>query len=75
MEEELGELKNCLSYLEHEIDGKDYFLGEFSLADISVGYMLFLLKLTRFDGGLGDPLEAYFSRIRQREAWVLATAR
>jgi len=49
-----GETKNCLNFIEQSLDQDGYLLGEFSLADISVGYSLFLLKVTRNAAMLGE---------------------
>ena len=70
----ISETENCMNFLEDELDGKDYLLGEFSLADISVAYPLFLLKVTRNGKLLGERASAYFDRIKAREAWVKASS-
>lgn len=69
-----GEMKNCLGFLETGLEGRDYLLGEFSLADIAVGYVLFLVKISRNGELMGDRTAAYFDRLRAREAWVKASA-
>ena len=69
-----GEMKNCLDYLEASLDGRDYLLDEFSLADISVGYILFLTKISRNGKLMGERTTAYFDRLRAREAWTRAVA-
>ena len=66
------ETQNCLSFIEANLGDKDYLLGAFSLADISVVYLLFLLKITRNGGLLGEKTNAYFKRATAREAWVKA---
>lgn len=68
-----GELKNCLNFLETELGGKDYLLGEFSLADISVSYVLFLVKISRNGKLLQEKTADYFKRICEREAWKRAS--
>ncbi len=68
------EMKNCLAFLETELGERDYLLDEFSLADISVGYVLFLLKVSRNGKLMGDRVAAYFDRLRGREAWTRASA-
>lgn len=70
----MNEMKNCLGFLEAGLDGRDYLLGEFSLADIAVGYVLFLVKISRNGDLLGERTGAYFDRLRAREAWVKAAA-
>lgn len=66
------ECANTLAFLEDGLNG-DWLLDEFSLADISVGYMLFLLKITRNAGGFGDKTKAYFDRLRNRDAFRRAS--
>ena len=69
-----GETKNCLNFLESNLQGKDYLLDEFSLADISVGYLLFLVKISRNGKLMGEATKAYFERLSAREAWSRASA-
>ena len=66
------ETANCLSFIEESLGDKDYLLGAFSLADISVIYLLFLIKITGNGGLLGAKTNAYFKRATAREAWVKA---
>ncbi|WP_395072631.1 glutathione S-transferase family protein [Hyphococcus sp.] len=70
----VGEMKNCLDFLEAGLEGRDYLLGEFSLADISIGYILFLTQLMRNGELMGPRTAAYFERLTSREAWKRATA-
>ena len=69
------ETANCLSFLDSSLEGKDYLLGDFSIADISVGYLLYLLKITGNGGLLGDHTKAYFKRLVSRDAWKKASAK
>lgn len=69
-----GEISNCVDYLEGALGDRDYFLGEFSLADISIAYVLFLLKITRNAGIFGDGISAYFKRISARDGWQKMSA-
>ena len=69
-----GETKNCLNFLEDNLQGKDYLLDEFSLADISVGYILFLVKISRNGKLMGDATKAYFDRLADRDGWKRVTA-
>ena len=69
-----AETSNCLAFVDQSIQGKDYLLGEFSLADISLGYALFLIKVTRNGGLFPDGVSEYFDRLTAREAWKSATA-
>ena len=66
------ETGNCLSFIEESLGDKDYLLGDFSLVDISVVYLLFLIKITRNGGLLGEKTNTYFKRATAREAWVKA---
>ena len=70
-----GEMRTYLAFLETSLDGRDYLLGEFSIVDISVGYVLFLLKITRNGAIMPPQTAAYFERLRTREAWLRASAR
>jgi len=69
------ELKNCLAFIESKLEDEGYLLGDFTLADISVAYPLFLLRLTGNAGLFGDKTSAYFKRISNRGGWKKATAR
>ena len=68
-----AETSNCLNFIEESLGDKDYLLGEFSLADISVAYLLFLIKVTRNGDILGEKTKAYFKRVTARDAWVKAS--
>ncbi len=69
-----GEIDKCLSFLEESVPDDEYLLGDFSLADISITYLLFLLKITKNSAGFGDNTNAYFKRVTQRSAWVKASS-
>lgn len=69
-----AETANCLNFIEQDLGDKDYLLGDFSLADISVAYLLFLIKITKNGEILGDKTNAYFKRVTTREAWGKASA-
>jgi len=69
------ETKNCLDFIEISLGEDGYLLDEFSLADISVIYPLFLIKITRNGALLGEKTNAYFKRATEREAWKKASAR
>ena len=66
------EVKNCLNFLEQNLGEDGYILGDFSLADISLIYPLFLIKITRNGGLLGEKTNAYFKRATGRDAWKRA---
>jgi len=48
--------------------------GRLTLADMSLGYMLFLLKITKQFHVVPDVVGEYFGRLRARPAWQRATA-
>lgn len=51
-----------------------YLAGErFTAADISVGYMLYLLKLIGKLGEAPESVQAYFKRLTSRDAWAAAS--
>lgn len=68
------ETKNCLDFLESGLHGREYLLGDFSIADISIGYILFLIKVTGNKALLSKDVAAYFDRLRERPAWIAASA-
>jgi len=60
---------------EHGLGDREFFAaGRFTAADISITYMLFLLKLMRQFDELPDNLKAYFARMTSRDSWAVATA-
>ena len=69
----INETANCVNFIEESLGDNDYLLGEFSLADISVAYLLFLIKITRNGEMLGEKTKAYFKRVSAREAWLRAS--
>lgn len=48
--------------------------GRLTLADLSLGYMVFLLKITKQFHIVPDVVADYFDRLRSRPAWQRATA-
>ncbi len=70
----INETTNCLNFIEENLGDDGYILGDFSLADISLGYILFLIKVTRNGNLLGEKTRAYFDRLAARDAWKRATA-
>lgn len=70
-----SEMANYLSYLDDELGKRDYFLDDFSLVDISITYILFLLKITKNADDFSDSLAAYFKRTTNRPAWRAACAK
>ncbi|TGY89016.1 glutathione S-transferase family protein [Marinicauda algicola] len=60
---------------ERGLKGHDYLAADrFTAADISVVYMLYLLKLVKQFNGAPEPVRAYFDRVAAREAWRKASA-
>lgn len=70
------ETKKLLVYIsDHGLKDREWLAADrFTAADISVVYMLFLLKLIRQFGDAPEPLKAYFARATAREAWKTASA-
>ena len=66
------EVRNCLNFLEQHLGEDGYILGVFSIADISLIYPLFLIKITRNGGLMGEKTNAYFKRATARDAWKRA---
>jgi glutathione S-transferase len=67
----IAESKNACDFIEESLGDKPYLLGaDFSLADISVGYMLHLIRLSgERKSILGPRTMAYFDRLTERPAW------
>jgi glutathione S-transferase len=70
----MHEARGCLNFIENHLQEDGYLLGEFSLADIAVGYLLFLIKVTRNGELLGPKTSAYFGRLTDRDAWKKASS-
>ncbi|MEE2690239.1 MAG: glutathione S-transferase family protein [Pseudomonadota bacterium] len=72
----IGECRNCCNFIETSLEGKSFLLGEdFSLADISVGYILHLIRLSGEGKAIiGERTRAYYDRLADRPAWKKATA-
>ncbi len=65
-----AEVNKCLSFIARGLEGQDYLCSTgFTAADISVGYMLFLLKITRNFDQAPEILEEYWDRLMDRPAW------
>lgn len=60
--------------LEHALaDGREFLCGDrLTMADISVGYALFLARFLRIEDTLNDQLKAYLDRLVARPAFVRA---
>ena len=57
-----------LPRLEQQLAGRDYLCGEFSLADISVGYALILGETFGVSEHYPEGVKAYLSRLKERAA-------
>lgn len=55
-------------------DGRPWMIGDqFTAADISVGYMMFLLKIMKILPDLPQEIRDYFDRVTARDAWKKAS--
>jgi glutathione S-transferase len=63
-----------LQPLERAIADREYLCGHFTLADISVGYALYLAKFVRLGDRLPASVNAYYDRLQQRPAFVAAAS-
>jgi glutathione S-transferase len=55
--------------------GRDFLAGDrLTLADMSVGYILFLLKIVKQFDGAPPAVAAYFDRLRAIDSWKRASA-
>ncbi|MEQ1931554.1 MAG: glutathione S-transferase family protein [Parvularculaceae bacterium] len=70
------ESKNACDFVEESLGDKPYLLGDdFSLADISVNYMLHLLRLSGESKAIVGPRTyAYYTRLCERPGWKKAIA-
>ncbi|WP_291843736.1 glutathione S-transferase family protein [Maricaulis sp.] len=60
---------------DHGLAGRDYLAADrFTAADISVGYMLFLLKIIKQFDDAPAAVKAYFARLTARPSWSVASA-
>ena len=54
---------------------RTFLAGErLTLADMSVGYMLYLLKIVKQFDGAPEAVRAYFDRLRETDSWKRASA-
>ena len=68
------ETSKTLDFVEAHLGEEGYLLTDFSLADISLGYLLFLIKITGNGDLLPPKTAAYFKRLAARPAWQKASA-
>lgn len=58
----------------HGLGDREFITGDrFTAADISLGYMFFLLKLIRQFSDAPENLKSYFARLTARPSWVIAS--
>lgn len=58
----------------HGLGDREFIAGErFTAADISTGYMFFLLKLIRQFSDAPENLKSYFARLTARPSWTIAS--
>lgn len=71
-----GECRNLCAVIEETLEDSDYILGEdFSLADISLGYMLYLIRMSgESEDIFGPRTKLYLDRLTRRPAWEKAMA-
>ena len=71
----VAELENVLTLLEAQLADHDYVLARgFSLADISIGYCLLLMRLAKAKDQITPRLDTYWQHIKARESWIKASS-
>lgn len=74
VERAIETLSHYAEILDEEIDDKPYIVGEeFSAADISVGYALFLMQFFKIFPPGHSNVDAYYERLAARRAFQTAT--
>lgn len=70
------ETRKALGVVDHGLNGNDYLAaGRFTAADISVAYMLYLLKLIgKLETTASGRILEYWERVTRREGWKAASA-
>jgi len=68
--------RSCITAIDDALDGQDYLVdGEFTAADIMMGYSIFLAqRVSAMGEGEFPNVTAYFARLRARPAFVRAMA-
>ncbi|EEF24888.1 glutathione s-transferase, putative [Ricinus communis] len=61
-----------LQAVERAVSEREYLCGRFTLADISVGYALYLANFLRLGKRFPPAVSAYFERLQQRPAFAAA---
>lgn len=71
----VGKQLDCLATRGLEGGQREWLAADrLTLADLSLGYMLFLLKITKQSHVIPETVNAYFDRLRALESWKRATA-
>jgi glutathione S-transferase len=76
LEEMRDRARLCLTAVDDALEGQDYLVGgEFTAADIMMGYSVFLAQwVNAMEGGEFPNVTAYFDRLKARPAFARATA-
>ena len=74
VEEMKDRARLCADALDREMRGKDYLIGEFTAADIMMGYALRAFERLLPDESLPENADAYWKRLAARDAYRAAVA-
>jgi glutathione S-transferase len=76
LEEMRDRSRLCLTAIDDALEGQDYLVGgEFTAADIMMGYSIFLAEwVNAMEGGEFPKVTAYFDRLKARPAFARAMA-
>lgn len=70
---ETDKLLECLAT--HAVGDREFVAADrFTAADISLAYMIYLLKIIRQFGDAPDNLKAWFKSLTQRPSWAIASS-
>ena len=64
----------CLDAVDRAVRGRDYLVGDFTAADIMMGYALRSYRRLLPDDSLPADADAYWNRIAARDAYRAAIA-
>ena len=70
-----GLFRNRLKSLDAQLTKGDHLAGDFTAADISVGYALGMGEMMGLSGDYSPQLQAYFDRLKARPAFQAAAAK
>lgn len=74
IEEMKARARLCADALDREMCGKDYLVGDFTAADVMMGYTLRAYRRLLPDESLPASADAYWQRITDRDAYRAAVA-